>query len=163
VAAPTLKQQQRMRWTPCAVLPADAIAETMRLAAKLKQSRSGQAAAAGGTGHNVKGQQEAALPAAQEKAAQKARRKAAAAAAAAARRGVGAVLKAKGRKGKAGAAGSLQQQQGLARLLMSKSEIERQKRQGGMVVVRAGAGAFGRDTAGTSALDVLNMSSSSSR
>jgi hypothetical protein len=142
-------------------LPADAIAETMKLAAKLSQSRSGRISAAGGTGIDLSnGKQAAALAAAaQEKAAQKARCKAAAAASAAAAVKSAAVLKTSGRKGKAGAL----QKQGLAKLLMSRNEIKRQKRRGGMVVVRPGTagvgGTFGRDTAGPSALDVLNTGS----
>jgi hypothetical protein len=44
---------------------------------------------------------------------------------------------------------------GLSRLLMSKNEVKRLKKQQGMFVVRPGAAAFGRDAQGASALDVL--------
>lgn len=147
---------------PITVLPAEAMAQTMRLAARLNQSRAGQVAAAGGTGglqSHKRGKAAVATAAGSTADASKARRKAAAALAAAA--GVqGGVLKLAGKgksaKGKkAGVAGG--QQAVIARMLMSRNEIKRQKRQGGMVVVRPGAGVFGRDAAGTSALDVLNM------
>jgi hypothetical protein len=67
-------------------------------------------------------------------------------------------------KGKKRGRGQLGQQQGpvgpptgLARLLMSKNEVKRMKKQQGMFVVRPGAAAFGRDAQGASALDVLTQ------
>jgi hypothetical protein len=154
---------------PHSVLPVDAIAETMQIAARLNQSRAGHVAAAGGTG----GFADASSKRKQQQAVRessKARHKAAAALVAAAAtkgdavaKGLAGVVK-KVRKQGAGAGGgakhsAAQQQVVMARMLMSKNEKKRQRRQGGMVVVRPGAGgAFGRDAQGASALDVLNMS-----
>lgn len=149
---------------PHTVLPAQSIAETIQLAARLKHSKSGQVAAAGGSGSSLVGVQRrgkagmgAAAGAARDDGS-KARRKAAAEAAAVARRG-GVLLPPKKQKKKKG---GLQQQSGgvvkptgLARLLMSKNEVKRLKKQQGMFVVRPGAAAFGRDAQGASALDVL--------
>jgi hypothetical protein len=152
---------------PHSVLPVDAIAETVQLAARLNQSRAGQIAAAGGTGgfasSSSKRKQQQAV-----RESSKARRKAAAAlVAAAATKGdavarglAGVVQKVKKQgAGKGAKHAAAQQQVLMARMLMSKNEKKRQRRQGGMVVVRPGAGgAFGRDAQGVSALDVLNMS-----
>jgi hypothetical protein len=153
---------------PHSVLPVDAIAETMQIAARLNQSRAGQVAAAGGTGgfadaSSKRKQQQAVCESS------KARRKAAAALVAAAatkgdavaKRLAGVVKKVRKQQGAGGGAkhAAAQQQVLMARMLMSKNEKKRQRRQGGMVVVRPGAGgAFGRDAQGASALDVLNMS-----
>jgi hypothetical protein len=152
---------------PHSVLPVDAIAETVQLAARLNQSRAGQVAAAGGTGGlTAAGSKRKQQQAVRESS--KARRKAAAALVAAAAtkgdavaRGLAGVVK-KVRKqgaGKGAKHAAAQPQVLMARMLMSKNEKKRQWRQGGMVVVRPGAGgAFGRDAQGVSALDVLNMS-----
>jgi hypothetical protein len=152
---------------PHSVLPVDAIAETMQIAARLNQSRAGQVAAAGGTG----GFSDASSKRKQQQAVRessKARRKAAAALVAAAAtkgdavaKGLAGVVKKVRKQGAGGGAkhAAAQQQVLMARMLMSKNEKKRQRRQGGMVVVRPGAGgAFGRDAQGASALDVLNMS-----
>jgi hypothetical protein len=152
---------------PHSVLPVDAIAETMQIAARLNQSRAGQVAAAGGTGGfsdtSSKRKQQQAV-----RESSKARRKAAAALVAAAAtkgdamaKGLAGVVKKVRKQGAGGGAkhAAAQQQVLMARMLMSKNEKKRQRRQGGMVVVRPGAGgAFGRDAQGASALDVLNMS-----
>jgi hypothetical protein len=150
---------------PHTVLPAQTIAETIQLAARLRHSKSGQVTAAGGSGSSLVGLQQAGRAGKGAAAAgtarddgSKARRKAAAEAAAAARRG-GVLLPPKKQKKKKG---GLQQQAegvvkptGLARLLMSNNEVKRLKKQQGMFVVRPGAAAFGRDAQGASALDVL--------
>lgn len=146
---------------PHSALPAQTIAETIQLAARLKHSKTGEVAAAGGSGSSLVGLQRGG----KAKAAggvrddgSKARRKAAAEAAAVARRG-GVLLPLKQQRKKKGAKQLLQQgggkPTGLARLLMSKNEVKRLKKQQGMFVVRPGAAAFGRDAQGVSALDVL--------
>jgi hypothetical protein len=157
---------------PHTVLPAQTIAETIQLAARLRHSQVGQVAAAGGSGSSLVGLQGGGWgkmagkpgPGGVRDDGSKQRRKAAAAAAAAAARG-GVLLPPKQRRGKKG--GKLQpgglvggkavggKVSGLSRLLMSKNEVKRLKKQQGMFVVRPGAAAFGRDAQGASALDVL--------
>ncbi|GBF94480.1 DEAD-box ATP-dependent RNA helicase [Raphidocelis subcapitata] len=121
-----------------ALLPADAIAQTVQLAARLHSSRRGDDA--GGSEQALRGAAVAAAAGGKKA-------KAAAAAAAAA---------ASGKKRKAAAQGP-----DLSRLLMSNNERKRLKRGGGgggFVVVGSGApGAFGRDTQGASALSALRQ------
>lgn len=158
---------------PHSVLPVQAIAETIQLASRLKDSKTGHITAAGGSGSTLapgrqkgrkaQGGSTAAVTAAggaRDDGSSARRKTAAAAAAAAARGGVLLPLKKQGKK--KGGKQLLQQQlggigkpSGLARLLMSKNEVKRLKKQQGMFVVRPGATAFGRDVQGASALDVL--------
>jgi hypothetical protein len=146
------------------VLTAQSISDTLQLAARLQHSKGGKVDAAGGSGSSLAGLQRggkgAAAAAGVWDDGSKARRKAAAEAAAVAARG-GVLLPQKkvkkgGRKG-GGAAGAMSgKPTGLARLLMSKNELKRQKKQQGMFVVRPGTAAFGRDALGVSALEVLS-------
>lgn len=142
---------------PVTVLPAEAMAQTVMLAARLNQSRAGQVAAAGGTGASQPTKKNKLAAAGKAADASKARRKAAAALAAASVQGGVLKLTGKGNSAKGKKAGAVGAHAVINRMLMSRNEIKRQKRQGGMVVVRPGAGVFGRDAAGTSALDVLNL------
>jgi hypothetical protein len=134
----------------------------MQLAARLKHSKAGQVAAAGGSGSSLVGMQQGgkakAVAAGAWDVGSKARRKAAAEATKVAQRG-GVLLPVKVQRKKKGGKQLLQQgggkPTGLARLLMSKNDLKRLKKQQGMFVVRSGAVAFGRDAQGVSALDVL--------
>ena len=103
------------------VMPGSVVAQTVGLATRLQQSRSGGEAGGSGSGEG---------------------------------RGI---LAGKGKKEKGGKKNEKQGKGGkvdMSRLLMSKNEMKRRKRQG-MVVVGQGAAVFGRDTLGPSALQVL--------
>lgn len=148
---------------PHSVLTAQSIADTLQLAARLQHSKGGKVDAAGGSGSSLVGLQRGGKGTAAAGVwddGSKARRKAAAEAAAVAARG-GVLLPQKkvkkGGKRGGGAAGAMSgKPTGLARLLMSKNELKRQKKQQGMFVVRPGTAAFGRDALGVSALEVLS-------
>jgi hypothetical protein len=174
---------------PHSVLPADAVAQTVALAARISASRHGEVAAAGGTGAALaptrKQAQAAAAPHRRRNSnssntadmiaadAARARRTAAALAAAAASGDAAAsamLLTKQQRRGggaaKRGGKGGVGASTALSRLLMSGNERKRQKaHRGGMVVVRSGAatdGAFGRDALGVPALALLRGTHSTS-